>query len=58
MTATAGRGTSPAGVPGVSQELHDGQQPPTGLECFWIPLRRAHVLQAGQGALIGALFDE
>ena len=22
-----------------SQELHDGQQPPTRLECFWIPLR-------------------
>ena len=41
-----------------SQELHDGQQPPTRLECFWIPLRDAHVLQAGQGALIGAIFDE
>jgi hypothetical protein len=41
-----------------SQELHDGQQPPTRLECFWIPLRDAHVLQAGQGALIGAIFEE
>ena len=41
-----------------SQELHDGQQPPTPLECFWIPLRDAHVLQAGQGALIGAIFEE
>jgi 8-oxo-dGTP pyrophosphatase MutT (NUDIX family) len=39
-------------------EIHDGQQPPTRLECFWIPLRDAHVLQAGQGALIGAIFDE
>ena len=39
-----------------SQELHDGQQPPTRLECFWIPLQDAHVLQAGQGAMIGALF--
>jgi hypothetical protein len=29
-----------------------------GLECFWIPLRDAHVLQAGQGALIGAIFGE
>ena len=41
-----------------SQELHDGQQPPTRLECFWIPLRNAHVLQAGQGALIGAIAEE
>jgi 8-oxo-dGTP pyrophosphatase MutT (NUDIX family) len=41
-----------------SQELHDGCQPPTRLECFWIPLRNAHILQAGQGALIGAIFDE
>ena len=41
-----------------SQELHDGQQPPTRLECFWIPLWDAHVLQAGQGALIGAIFEE
>jgi len=41
-----------------SQELHDGQQPATRLECFWIPLRDAHVLQAGQGALIGAILEE
>ena len=41
-----------------SQELHDGQQSPTRLECFWIPLRDAHVLQAGQGALISAIFEE
>ena len=41
-----------------SQELHDGQQPPTRVECFWIPLQDAHVLQAGQGALIGAIFEE
>jgi 8-oxo-dGTP pyrophosphatase MutT (NUDIX family) len=41
-----------------SQELHDGQQPPTRLECFWIPLQNAHVLQAGQGALIGAIAEE
>jgi 8-oxo-dGTP pyrophosphatase MutT (NUDIX family) len=40
-----------------SQERHDGQRPPTRLECFWLPLRDAHVLQAGQGLLIGALFD-
>jgi hypothetical protein len=24
----------------------------------WIPLRHAHILQAGQGALIGAIFDQ
>jgi 8-oxo-dGTP pyrophosphatase MutT (NUDIX family) len=41
-----------------SQELHDGQRPPTRLECFWIPLRNAYVLQAGQGALIGAITEE
>jgi hypothetical protein len=41
-----------------SQELHDGHQPPARLERFWIPLRNAHILQAGQGALIGAIFDE
>ncbi|HEX6872884.1 MAG TPA: NUDIX domain-containing protein [Micromonosporaceae bacterium] len=38
-----------------SQEEHDGQREPTRLECFWIPLASAHVLQAGQGALIGRL---
>ncbi|MFD0974870.1 NUDIX hydrolase [Plantactinospora endophytica] len=40
-----------------SQEDHDGQQEPTRFECFWIPLTAAHVLQAGQGALLGRLFD-
>lgn len=41
----------------ASQELHDGEQPPTNLECFWFPLEAAHVLQAGQGALLGALCE-
>ncbi|MEV0399950.1 NUDIX domain-containing protein [Actinoallomurus sp. NPDC050550] len=41
----------------VSQELHDGEREPTTFECFWIPLETAHVLQSGQGALIGALYD-
>jgi len=41
-----------------SQELHDGQQPATRLECFWIPLQNAHVLQAGQGALISAILED
>ena len=38
-----------------SQEDHDGEQDPTRLECFWIPLETAHVLQSGQGALLGLL---
>ncbi|WP_435125371.1 NUDIX hydrolase [Micromonospora tulbaghiae] len=41
----------------ASQEDHDGEQKPTPFECFWIPLRAAHVLQSGQGALVGRLFD-
>ncbi|MFC0030091.1 NUDIX domain-containing protein [Micromonospora chaiyaphumensis] len=41
----------------ASQEEHDGEQEPTRFECFWIPLRTAHVLQAGEGALVGRLFD-
>ncbi|MGH8929904.1 MAG: NUDIX hydrolase [Egibacteraceae bacterium] len=40
-----------------SQELHDGEQPPTNFECFWIALEAAHILQSGQGALLGCLFD-
>ncbi|SCL50661.1 NUDIX hydrolase [Micromonospora chersina] len=41
----------------ASQEDHDGEQQLTRFECFWIPLRTAHVLQSGQGALVGRLFD-
>ncbi|MFJ9059980.1 hypothetical protein [Streptomyces sp. NPDC102409] len=37
----------------ASQEDHDGEQEPTHFECFWIPLEAAHVLQSGQGALLG-----
>lgn len=40
-----------------SQEDHDGEGEPTRFECFWIPLETAHVLQSGQGALLGRLFD-
>ncbi|WP_329309256.1 NUDIX hydrolase [Streptomyces microflavus] len=40
-----------------SQEDHDGEQEPTRFECFWIPLETAHVLQSGQGALLGRLHD-
>ncbi|TBL43330.1 NUDIX domain-containing protein [Verrucosispora sp. SN26_14.1] len=41
----------------ASQEDHDGEQEPTLFECFWIPLQAAHVLQAGQGALVGRLVE-
>ena len=41
----------------TSQEDHDGEQEPTRFECFWIPLQAAHILQSGQGALLGALED-
>lgn len=39
-----------------SEELHDGLEPPTRLECFWIPLTQAHILQSGQGALLWKLY--
>ncbi len=48
---------SPAPERWLSQESHDGEQPPTRFECFWISLRAAHVLQSGQGALLGRLYD-
>ena len=41
----------------ASQEDHDGEQEPTHFECFWIPLEAAHILQSGQGALLGLLSD-
>ncbi|MFD5239939.1 NUDIX hydrolase [Streptomyces tendae] len=41
----------------ASQEDHDGEHEPTRFECFWIPLEAAHVLQSGQGALLGRLYD-
>jgi 8-oxo-dGTP pyrophosphatase MutT (NUDIX family) len=39
----------------ASQEDHDGMATPTRFECFWIPLEAGHVLQSGQGALLGRL---
>lgn len=39
-----------------SQEDHDGEQERTRFECFWIPLEAAHILQSGQGALLGRLY--
>lgn len=49
----------PAGLPErwLSAEDHDGRGPATRLQFFWIPLESAHVLQSGQGALVGRLFD-
>jgi 8-oxo-dGTP pyrophosphatase MutT (NUDIX family) len=42
----------------LSQEDHDGARQPTRFECFWIPLVGAHVLQAGQGAMLWRLVQE
>ncbi|MGL4339324.1 MAG: NUDIX hydrolase [Nocardioides sp.] len=41
----------------TSQEDHDGEQVPTNFECFWMPLEAAHILQSGQGALLGKLSE-
>ncbi|GGQ22844.1 NUDIX hydrolase [Streptosporangium pseudovulgare] len=49
--------TEPTPERWAGRELHDGEREPTDFECFWIPLEAAHVLQSGQGALLGALFD-
>ena len=40
-----------------SEERGDGDGPPTRFELYWLPLARAHVLAAGQSALLGRLFD-
>lgn len=50
--------TAPTPPRWASAEEHDGEQEPTRFECFWIPLHAAHILQAGQGALLGRLFDQ
>ena len=39
----------------IGTEDHDGKAPPTRLEFFWIPLAHGHVLQSGQGALLGSI---
>jgi 8-oxo-dGTP pyrophosphatase MutT (NUDIX family) len=49
--------TEPTPERWASQEEHDGEQEPTCFECFWIPLEAAHILQSGQGALLGRLYD-
>ncbi|AZS84467.1 NUDIX domain-containing protein [Streptomyces griseoviridis] len=48
--------TEPTPERWMSQEDHDGEQEPTHFECFWIPLEAAHILQSGQGALLGRLY--
>jgi 8-oxo-dGTP pyrophosphatase MutT (NUDIX family) len=40
-----------------SQEDHDGLEPPTHLECFWIPLERGHVLSVGMGQMLHKLVE-
>ncbi|MFC4055442.1 NUDIX domain-containing protein [Actinomadura syzygii] len=49
--------TEPTPQRWASKELHDGERDATHFECFWISLETAHVLQSGQGALLGALYD-
>jgi 8-oxo-dGTP pyrophosphatase MutT (NUDIX family) len=49
--------TEPTPQRWASSEDHDGKGEPTHFECFWLPLETAHILQSGQGALLGRLFD-
>jgi len=42
----------------IGTEDHDGMHPPTRFEFFWIPLAHGHVLQSGQGALLGVITAE
>jgi 8-oxo-dGTP pyrophosphatase MutT (NUDIX family) len=49
--------TEPTPERWASREDHDGESVPTHFECFWLPLETAHILQSGQGALLGRLFD-
>lgn len=35
-----------------SSEKHYGEQAPTNLECFWIPITSGHILSAGQGVML------
>ena len=49
--------TEPTPERWASQEDHDCEHEPTRFECFWVPLEASHVLQSGQGALLGRLYD-
>ncbi|MGH3842072.1 MAG: hypothetical protein ACRDS0_11600 [Pseudonocardiaceae bacterium] len=49
--------TEPTPERWASKEDHDDESEPTHFECFWGPLGTAHILQSGQGALLGRLLD-
>lgn len=36
----------------------DGTHPPIRFELHWLPLKQAHVIAAGQTALLGRVFDD
>jgi 8-oxo-dGTP diphosphatase len=40
-----------------AEERGDGDGEPIRFDLFWIPLARAHIVGAGQAALLGRLFD-
>ncbi|MDO8497203.1 MAG: NUDIX domain-containing protein [bacterium] len=40
----------------LTEETHDGLGSATQLECFWINLKSAHILQSGQGAVLYKLY--
>ena len=42
----------------TADERGDGAQDPIRFELYWLPLKQAHVLAAGQAAFIGRLFDQ
>ena len=52
------RGTAPLPESWRGQEDHDGAAAPTPFDFFWIPLKSAHTLQSGQGALLWAALDD
>lgn len=52
------RPTEPLPDRWMSQEDHDGEQPPTQFECFWVPLEAAHLLQSGQSSMLWRLVDD
>ncbi len=41
----------------TAYERGDGTTEPIRFELFWIPLKQAHVVSAGQAALLGRIFD-
>ena len=49
--------TKPLPARWMSEERHDELESPTRFECFWIPLKQAHILQSGQGAMLYKIFD-